>query len=187
MSPTKLGRNLDRAIDRLERLQRRRQGEAVPPPVRVRLTRRKWVPLRWEVRVFAKRSQHLLLYQRFKKSRFAFRSGFGRYIKTAMANSFFFFPHLENSVLPSVSVGTPLQVAGRNFQLRTTRKTLRSAIAPALSRIRGPLTCPSVPMMKLTLIRLRSLGVKSGSGAMRAWGGSTSSHREALVWISRKW
>jgi hypothetical protein len=32
-------RNLSRAIDRLERLQRRRQGEAVPPPVRVRLTR----------------------------------------------------------------------------------------------------------------------------------------------------
>src|ERR1039458_3557721 len=39
--------------------------------------------------VFAKRSQHLLWYQRFKKSRLAFRSGFGRYFKTAMANSFF--------------------------------------------------------------------------------------------------
>jgi hypothetical protein len=32
-------RNLGRAIDRLERLQRRRLGEAVPPPVSVRLTR----------------------------------------------------------------------------------------------------------------------------------------------------
>jgi hypothetical protein len=32
-------RNLNRAIDRLERLQRRRQGEAVPPAVSVRLTR----------------------------------------------------------------------------------------------------------------------------------------------------
>jgi hypothetical protein len=32
-------RNLGRAIDRLERLQRRRKGEAVPPPVSVRLTR----------------------------------------------------------------------------------------------------------------------------------------------------
>jgi hypothetical protein len=68
----------------------------------------------------------------------------------------FFFP-LENSILPSVSVGTPLQVAGRNLQLRTARKTLRSAIAPALSRIRGLLTRPSVPMMKLTLIRLREV------------------------------
>jgi hypothetical protein len=32
-------RSLNRAIDRLERLQRRRMGEAVPPPVSVRLTR----------------------------------------------------------------------------------------------------------------------------------------------------
>jgi hypothetical protein len=32
-------RNLSRAIDRLERLQRRRKGETVPPPVNVRLTR----------------------------------------------------------------------------------------------------------------------------------------------------
>jgi hypothetical protein len=32
-------RNLGRALDRLERLQRRRNGEAVPPPVNVRLTR----------------------------------------------------------------------------------------------------------------------------------------------------
>jgi hypothetical protein len=32
-------RNLNRAIDRLERLQRRRKGEMVPPPVSVRLTR----------------------------------------------------------------------------------------------------------------------------------------------------
>jgi hypothetical protein len=32
-------RNLGRAIDRLERLQRRRMGEAVPPPLSVRLTR----------------------------------------------------------------------------------------------------------------------------------------------------
>jgi hypothetical protein len=32
-------RSLNRAIDRLERLQRRRQGESVPPPVNVRLTR----------------------------------------------------------------------------------------------------------------------------------------------------
>ena len=31
-------KSLSRAIDRLERLQRRRNGEAVPPPVRVRLT-----------------------------------------------------------------------------------------------------------------------------------------------------
>ena len=32
-------RSLGRAIDQLERLQRRRLGEAVPPPVSVRLTR----------------------------------------------------------------------------------------------------------------------------------------------------
>ena len=32
-------RNLSRAMDRLERLQRHRQGESVPPPVNVRLTR----------------------------------------------------------------------------------------------------------------------------------------------------
>lgn len=32
-------RNLGRAMDRLERLQRRRKGEAVPPPVSVRLSR----------------------------------------------------------------------------------------------------------------------------------------------------
>lgn len=32
-------RNLGRALDRLERLQRRRNGEALPPPVSVRLTR----------------------------------------------------------------------------------------------------------------------------------------------------
>ena len=32
-------RGLNRAMDRLERLQRRRLGEAVPPPVNVRLTR----------------------------------------------------------------------------------------------------------------------------------------------------
>ena len=31
-------RNLGRAMDRLERLQRRREGEAVPPPLSVRLT-----------------------------------------------------------------------------------------------------------------------------------------------------
>jgi len=34
-----IDRHLGRAIDRLERLQRRRTGEAVPPPVSVRLTR----------------------------------------------------------------------------------------------------------------------------------------------------
>ncbi len=32
-------RSLTRAIDRLERLQRRRLGESVPPPISVRLTR----------------------------------------------------------------------------------------------------------------------------------------------------
>ncbi len=31
-------RDLDRALDRLERLQRRRKGEPVPPPVSVRVT-----------------------------------------------------------------------------------------------------------------------------------------------------
>ena len=32
-------RNLGRALDRLERMQRRRKGEQLPPPVSVRLTR----------------------------------------------------------------------------------------------------------------------------------------------------
>jgi hypothetical protein len=32
-------RSLSRALDRLERLQRRRMGEAFPPPLRVHLTR----------------------------------------------------------------------------------------------------------------------------------------------------
>jgi hypothetical protein len=36
---TTIDRNLGRAIDRLERLQRRRKGEALPPPVSVRLMR----------------------------------------------------------------------------------------------------------------------------------------------------
>jgi tetrahydromethanopterin S-methyltransferase subunit B len=35
---TSIERNLSRSTDRLERLQRRRKGEPVPPPVRVRLT-----------------------------------------------------------------------------------------------------------------------------------------------------
>lgn len=35
---TSIDRNLNRAIDRLERLQRRRRGEAVPPPVSVRVS-----------------------------------------------------------------------------------------------------------------------------------------------------
>jgi hypothetical protein len=36
---TAIERNLGRSIDRLDRLQRRRKGESVPPPVSVRLTR----------------------------------------------------------------------------------------------------------------------------------------------------
>jgi hypothetical protein len=35
---TAMERNLGRALDRLERRQRRRRGEPVPPPLRVRLT-----------------------------------------------------------------------------------------------------------------------------------------------------
>jgi hypothetical protein len=35
---TAIERNLGRALNRLERLQRRRKGEPIPPPVSVRLT-----------------------------------------------------------------------------------------------------------------------------------------------------
>ena len=36
---TTIERQLGRSVDRLERLQRRRKGEMIPPPVSVRLTR----------------------------------------------------------------------------------------------------------------------------------------------------
>lgn len=35
---TKIDRDLTRVVDRLERLQRRRKGEPIPPPLSVRLT-----------------------------------------------------------------------------------------------------------------------------------------------------
>jgi hypothetical protein len=52
-------RDISRAIDRLERLQRCRKGEAVLPPVNVRLTRRKRGSLDGSDMAFAKRSQYL--------------------------------------------------------------------------------------------------------------------------------
>ena len=91
---------------------------------------------------------------------------------------------LENSILPSVSVGTPLQVAGRYLQVRTVSRTWRSPASPALSRMSGLCTRPSVPMMKLTLTFLPwADGVKSGSGVVRASGGRTSSQSgRELMW-----
>src|ERR1017187_4927069 len=78
-------------------------------------------------------------------------------------------------MLPSASVGTPLHRAGRYRQERTALSTLRSGEEPALSRIKGLCTRPSVPMMKLTLIfELKSgvssngFGVAKGSGACAA-------------------
>ena len=84
---------------------------------------------------------------------------------------------LENSTLPSVSVGTPLHVAGRYLHVRTVCKTRRSPATPALSRISGLCTRPSVPMMKLTLtLRPFAAVVKRGSGVVSASGGSTAAH-----------
>src|ERR1700730_18010610 len=86
---------------------------------------------------------------------------------------------LENSILPSVSVGTPLQVAGRYLQKRTVRKTLRSPVGPALSSMSGLCTRPSIPMMKLTFTFVPSLAAgRRGLGVARASGGCVSSHRE---------
>lgn len=89
----------------------------------------------------------------------------------------------ENSIFPSASVGTPLQVAGRYRQPRTVCNTLRSPAGPALCRIRGLRTRPSAPMMKLTLtLRPASTGASNGSGVVKACGGCVSSQRErALV------
>ncbi len=82
---------------------------------------------------------------------------------------------LENSTLPSVSVGTPLHVAGRYLHVRTVCRTRRSPASPALSSISGLCTRPSVPMMKLTLtLRPFAAVVKSGSGVVSACGGSTA-------------
>lgn len=84
----------------------------------------------------------------------------------------------ENSIFPSASVGTPLQVAGRYRHVRTVRKTLRSPAGPALCRIRGLCTRPSAPMMKLTLTFCPApAGISSGSGVVSACGGLVSSHR----------
>src|SRR5438309_8157952 len=86
---------------------------------------------------------------------------------------------LENSILPSVSVGTPLQVAGRYLQKRTVRNTLRSPVGPALSSMSGLCTRPSIPMMKLTFTFVPSFAAGSmGLGVARASGGCVSSHRE---------
>jgi len=76
-------------------------------------------------------------------------------------------------------------VAGRYFHVRTVRRTLRSRVVPALSRIRGLCTRPSVPMIKLTFtFALATLRIISGAGVVRAWGGWTSPQPEgaAAVW-----
>ena len=93
---------------------------------------------------------------------------------------------LENSILPSISVGTPLQVAGRYLQVRTVCNTRRSPAMPALSRISGLCTRPSVPMMKLTLTLWPCAAeVNSGSGVVRASGGWTSSQAgRELTWVT---
>src|SRR5580693_1207647 len=84
----------------------------------------------------------------------------------------------ENSIFPSASVGTPLQVAGRYRQARTVCSTLRSPAEPALCRIRGLRTRPSAPMMKLTLtFSPASLGTIRGLGVVKACGGWVSSQR----------
>src|ERR1700746_3067358 len=84
---------------------------------------------------------------------------------------------LENSTLPSVSVGTPLHVAGRYLQVRTVCNTRRSPATPALSRMSGLCTRPSVPMMKLTFtLRPFAALLKRGSGVVSACGACTSAH-----------
>jgi hypothetical protein len=88
----------------------------------------------------------------------------------------------ENSIFPSASVGTPLQVAGRYRQARTVCSTLRSPERPALCRIRGLCTRPSAPMMKLTLtFSPASVGTSSGLGVVKACGGWVSSQRERAL------
>jgi len=85
-------------------------------------------------------------------------------------------------MLPSASVGTPLHMAGRYRQERTAFSTLRSGDEPALSRIRGLCTLPSVPMMKLTLIVALKSGVSSkGFGVASGSGDDAASHRARVV------
>jgi len=88
----------------------------------------------------------------------------------------------ENSIFPSASVGTPLQVAGRYRQVRTVRSTLRSPAGPALCRIRGLCTRPSAPTMKLTFtFDPAPAGTSRGSGVVSACGGRVSSQRERAL------
>lgn len=84
---------------------------------------------------------------------------------------------LENSTFPSISVGIPSQVAGRYLQLRTTESTSRSPDRPALSKINGLCTRPSVPIIKLTFTRCPYAGITSrGVGVVKACGSCTSWH-----------
>src|ERR1700675_527709 len=84
----------------------------------------------------------------------------------------------ENSIFPSASVGTPLQVAGRYRQVRTVRRMLRSPACPALCRISGLCTRPSVPTMKLTFTIVPvPAATRMGSGVVSACGSRVSSQR----------
>lgn len=65
------------------------------------------------------------------------------------------------------------------------RRMLRSPVAPALSRMSGLWTRPSIPMMKLTFtFALVADRVIKGEGVVRAWGGSTCPQLEgdAVTW-----
>jgi len=61
-------------------------------------------------------------------------------------------------------------------------RMVRSSDGPALSRMRGECTRPSVPMMKLTLTRALNSAISSnGFGVANGSGGCEASHSVAAV------
>ena len=74
-----------------------------------------------------------------------------------------------------------MQVAGRYRQLRTALKALPASDKPALSRMKGLCTRPSVPMIKLTL-SLVSGSIRSSMGFGVAIGSGTAVSAQ-LVWL----
>ena len=105
-------------------------------------------------------AEFLCLYPRFRPRRLS--AGCTVHSSPSRPNS----QRRENSILPSASVGTPLQVAGRYRQARTVCRTLRSPTRPTLCRIRGLCTRPSAPTIKLTLTLCRRRQEPLGD---RAW------------------
>src|SRR5581483_1573323 len=81
----------------------------------------------------------------------------------------------ENSTFASNSVGTPLQVAGRYRQCRTTSRTARSFHSSPPRSTNALCTRPSTPTTKLTITfssasdESERLGVAKASGGRVFW------------------